>query len=120
MAKTIDKSKSGIDQTIRIFDNFYNFNLIVPSNEFDIVYSYFKGVCDTKEIADNFTTMFFKIAQETGLSAIDLLQSIQGQTKLDMNRTIAYYLNSFKSKTAMYGISFVPQSNQPVARNIVQ
>lgn len=119
MAISIDTSANSLDQTVRIFDNFYNFNLLVPSNQYDIVHSYFVETCDTKTIADNFTTFFFKIAQDTGIPATTLLESIKGQTKLDMNRTIAYYLNSFKSKSALYGISFVPQPNLPVARNIV-
>jgi hypothetical protein len=119
MATSIDNNLNALDQTVRIFDNFYNFNLVVPSNQYDIVHSYFIGTCDTKKIADNFTTFFFKIAQDTGIPATTLLESIQGQTKLDMNRTIAYYLNSFKSKAALYGISFIPQPNLPVARNIV-
>ena len=41
-------------------------------------------------------------------------------SKLEMNTVITYYLNSFKSKTTLYGISIIPRSNQPVARNIVQ
>lgn len=119
MAINLDNSADSLDQTVRIFDNFYNFNLVVPSNQYDIVHSYFVETCDTKTIANNFTTFFFKIAQDTGIPATTLLESIKGQTKLDMNRTIAYYLNSFKSKAALYGISFVPQPNLPIARNIV-
>jgi hypothetical protein len=119
MASSLDNNLNSLDQTVRIFDNFYNFNLEVPSNQYDIVHGYFVETCDTRTIADNFTTFFFKIAQDTGIPATTLLESIQGQTKLDMNRTIAYYLNSFKSKSALYGISFIPQPNLPVARNIV-
>jgi hypothetical protein len=36
-----------------------------------------------------------------------------------MNKVICYYLNSFKSKTALYGISSVPRPNESVQRNIV-
>jgi hypothetical protein len=119
MAINIDNRSDSLDQTVRIFDNFYNFNLVVPSNQYDIVHGYFVETCDTKTIADNFTAFFFKIAQDTGIPATTLLESIQGQTKLDMNRTIAYYLNTFKSKSALYGISFIPQPNLPAARNII-
>ena len=113
--------KNNLDQTIRIYDSFYNFDMVVPTNDYDIVYGYFKSTCRTKEIARNFTAFFFRITQETGLPAVTLLQQIQGSNnKLEMNRTIAYYLNSFKSKTSLYGISIIPQANQLVARNIVQ
>jgi hypothetical protein len=95
--------------------------MVVNGNEFDIVNGYFKTVCDTKAIAGNFTSFLFRIAQETGIPVLDLLGQIQGTgNKLQMNQVISYYLNSFKSKTSLYGVSTVPQSNQPVARNIVQ
>jgi hypothetical protein len=119
MARIID-SRTSMDTTLKIFDDFYAFNLVVNGDEYDIVYGYFLSVCDTKSIAGNFTVSLFRISQETGTPVLTLLDYIKGTTKLDMNRLITYYLNSFKSKTALYGISFVPQANQPVARNIVQ
>jgi len=120
MARIID-DRTATDLTVKIFDDFYAFNMVVSGNEFDIVNSYFISVCDTKTIAGNFTVFLFRIAQETGIPVLDLLGQIQGAgSKLQMNQVITYYLNSFKSKTSLYGVSTVPQSNQPVARNIVQ
>ena len=119
MARIIDE-RTSLDLTVKIFDDFYSFNMIVNGNEYDIVNGYFKTVCDTKNIAGNFTAFLFRISQETGIPVLDLLGQIQGTTKLQMNQVISYYLNSFKSKTSLYCVSTVPQSNQPVARNIVQ
>jgi hypothetical protein len=120
MARIIDE-RTSLDLTVKIFDDFYSFNMIVNGNEYDIVNGYFKTVCDTKNIAGNFTAFLFRISQETGIPVLDLLNQIQGTgSKLQMNQIISYYLNSFKSKTSLYGVSTVPQSNQPVARNIVQ
>jgi hypothetical protein len=119
MARIID-DRTATDLTVKIFDDFYSFNMVVNSNEYDIVNGYFRTVCATKAIAGNFTAFLFRISQETGIPVLDLLGQIQGTTKLQMNQVISYYLNSFKSKTSLYGVSTVPQSNQPVARNIVQ
>lgn len=119
MARIID-DRTSMDLTVKIFDDFYSFNMVVNGNEYDIVNGYFKSVCGTKQIAGNFTAFLFRIAQETGIPVLDLLGQIQGTNKLQMNQVISYYLNSFKSKTSLYGMSTVPQSNQPVARNIVQ
>ena len=119
MARIID-DRTSTDLTVKIFDDFYSFNMVVNGNEYDIVNGYFKSVCGTKAIAGNFTAFLFRIAQETGIPVLDLLGQIQGTNKLQMNQVISYYLNSFKSKTSLYGMSTVPQSNQPVARNIVQ
>lgn len=118
MAQILD-TRTSMDQTVRIFDSFYSFDLIVAANQFDIVNSYFIGVCATKNIAHNFTAVLFRIAQDTGISVLDLLDQIKGKTKMELNQVLAYYLNSFKSKTSLYGISYIPKSNQPVARNIV-
>ncbi len=119
MAQIIDH-RTALDQTVQIFDSFYSFNLNVNGNEYDIVHGYFVSVCTTKNIANNFTAVLFRISQETGINALDLLDQIKGTKKMVMNQTLAYYLNSFKSKTSLYGISIVPKANQTVARNIVQ
>lgn len=119
MANIID-NRISLDNTIRIYDSFYAVNLVVGADQFDIVYGYFTSVCDTKNIAANFTAFLFRIAQETSIDILDLLAQIQGAgNKLQMNKVLAYYLNSFKSKTSLYGVAALPQPNLPVARNIV-
>lgn len=120
MPTTYD-NRNTMDKTIRIFDSFYQTNLIVDPNEYDIVLGYFTSVCATKNIAQNFTALFFRIAQEAAISALDLLNEIKGLgDNLKMNKVICYYLNTFKSKTSLYGISLIPLANQPVARNVIQ
>ena len=118
MSKIIDQ-RNTLDKTVKIFDAFYAFELVVNGNEYDIVHGYFRSVT-TAAIAGNLTTVLFRISQETRIPVLDLLGFIKGKTKLEMNQVITYYLNSFKSKTSLYGISVVPQPNQPVARNVVQ
>ena len=117
---TILDTRSSLDNTIRIFDSFYALNLIVSGSEYDIVHGYFVSICETKNIADNFTAVFFRVTQDTGITALDLLDQIKGTKKMEMNQILAYYLNSFKSKTSLYGISVRPRPNQSVQRNIVQ
>jgi hypothetical protein len=108
------------DQTVLIYDNFYNTNLVVNAADYDVVYSFFKGASSNSQIAGNFTVFLFRIAQEASVNVLELLQTIKGQpNKLQMNKVICYYLNSFKSKTALYGISTVPRPNESVQRNIV-
>lgn len=120
MARILD-NRSSLDQTVRIFDSFYSTDLQVGAAQYDIVHGYFTGVCDTITIADNFTAVLFRIAQQTGVDVLTLLKELQGSTnKIEMNKTMCYYLNGLKSKTSLYGISVVPRPCIPVARNIVQ
>lgn len=114
-------TQNKLDRTVKIFDAFYANEIIVPADQYDIIYGYFSSVCETKQIAANFTALFFRIAQEGGIGTIELLDLIKkNNNKLDMNKIIAYYLNTFKSKSTLYGVSIVPRPNQPVARNVVQ
>ena len=114
MSQLLDQNK-----TISIFDTFYNFTTVVNSSEFDIVNGYFTSINSNKRISANFTAMLFRISNETKVPALDILSNIKGKTALEMSKLLAYYLNSLKSKTALYGIGNVPQSNQSVARNAV-
>jgi hypothetical protein len=119
MPRILD-TRTELDQTVRLFDSFYAINLNVNAVEYDIVHGYFLSVCTSANIADNFTVVLFRIAQETEIPVLELLGQIKGTNKMQMNQTIAYYLNSFKSRTSLYGLAVVPKSNQPVSRNIVQ
>lgn len=119
MAQILD-NRNSLDQTVRIFDLFYAVDLIVNPDEYDIIHGYFTSVCETKTIAENFTTVLFRISTETGINALVLLDELKGSgNKLQMNKKMCYYLNSLKSKTSLYGVSVVPLPNVPVARNVV-
>lgn len=117
----VNVQESNIDRTVKIFDSFYSQNLTIPTNQYDLVLSFFKNVCETEAIAQNFTAFLFRVAQQSGLDAIELLENIKGtaKTKVQLNQTLAYYLNSFKSKTSLYGVAVIPKPVQPVARNVV-
>jgi hypothetical protein len=113
-------NRNSLDQTVRIFDNFYNTKLVVNAADFDVVYSYFKGTSNNTKIAANFTALLFRIAQESGVNVIELLEIIKGQpNKLQMNKVICYYLNSFKSKASLYGVGNISKPNESVQRNVV-
>jgi len=110
------------DQTVRIFNNFYTEDLTVPSNEWEVVYSYFVGTSNPTT-ASAFASVLFRIAQEAGVEVMSLLEDIQGKSqnnKLNLSQTMAFYLNLIRSKTALYGVSTVPSPNQAVQRNILQ
>lgn len=117
MATTQNNS---IDQTVLIFDSFYNVSITVNAAEYDVIYSYFKGVSDNSRIAANFSAFLFRIAQDGGFNVLDLLEVIKGSNnKLQMNQAICYYLNTFKSKASLYGVGNIPNPNQAVQRNVV-
>lgn len=109
-----------VDQTVRIYDNFYNTKLNVNAAEWDVVYSYFKSTSDNDQIASNFASLLFRIAQEGGYNVTDLLAAIKGtNNSLQMNQLICFYLNTFRLRVSLYGIGIVPKPNESVQRNVI-
>ena len=115
----LDGPQTQLDNSVRVFDQYYNFQVVVDSNHYEVVYSYFASVTNTLDTAKNFTTMLFRISNITGENPLTLLDYMQGSSKLEVNSLMAYYLNGLKSKTTLYGISVTPSPNQTVQRNIV-
>lgn len=103
----------------RLIDQFFQFDVVVNASEFDLIFSYFKSVSSNIQTAKSFTVFLFRISNLTNIPVLQLLDEIKGKTKLEMNVFIAYYLNSFKSKTTLYGLSLQPKPNQTVQRNVV-
>jgi hypothetical protein len=119
MPRIID-DRTELDRTVRVFDAFYQTDLKLNASEYDIVHGYFTSVCESKNIADNFTTVLFRISTQTGVPVQQLLDELKGNANaLTMNKQICYWLNSLKSKTSLYGVSVIPQPVVPVARNVV-
>ena len=114
-------TQDSVDKTVRIFDNFYTTKLVVNATEYDVVYSYFKGLTNNTKIAGNYTALIFRIAQEGGYNVMSLMDVIKGvDNKLQLNQVMAYYLNTFNTKNALYGVSILPKPNEAVQRNVVQ
>jgi len=113
--------ENNADTTITIFDSFYNTNLYVNGAEYDTVNSYFYGVTGSNIIAANYAAILFRIAQQGNYSVMQLLELIKGNSTnlLQLNSLMCYYLNTFKSKASLYGVSNIPNPNQAVQRNVV-
>jgi hypothetical protein len=119
MSQLINGPQSQLDNTVRVFDQFYNFQMTVEANRYDIVFSYFLSICNSRDTARNFTTMIFRIASITDEDPLTLLGYMQGKNKIHTTALMTYYLNSLKSKTTLYGINSTPIPNETVQRNIV-
>lgn len=115
----IDETYTELDRTVRLYDAFYNFDLVVNASQYEIIYAYFLDVSGSKSIARNFSTFLFRISNLTSIDVMQLLEYIKGTTKLEMNGIMAYYLNAIRSKTTLYGIGAEPKPNESVQRNIV-
>lgn len=117
---TINAINPRIDQTVRIYDQFYNYDENVPSQEYDAVLSYFKSVFNTVEQAENFTVSVFRVAQESGVDALTILDEIQGTTGPQLTASLCYYFNSVRSNATLLGVLQPAAPNYWTARNVRQ
>jgi|TARA_R110000803_G_scaffold173101_1_gene235842 hypothetical protein len=116
---TVNYPNPGTDPTVRVFDDFYNRELVIDQNQYDTVYSFFASIFTSKEQAGNFTLSVFQIQEDSGTPVETLLQELANQNTIQITATLAYYLNNQRSNTTLLGITTVPTPNQYTARNIL-
>lgn len=110
-----------LDPTVKVFNQFYDLNVVVDSNQYDIVYSFFQNYTSDSDVAKNFTEALFKVSNETQINILTLLDTFKSQDAMKINLTMAYYLNSInKNKTTMYGVGNAVAPNNAVQCNILQ
>lgn len=117
---SVNYENPNIDLTARVFDAFYEYDVNVPAAEYDVVRSYFLSTMTSRQAANNFTVSLFRVAETTGIPPLTLLQEFQGQGGINLNATLAYYLNSIRNGAVLLGVNARATPNFYAARNVVQ
>lgn len=117
---TVNYTNPNVDLTVRVYDQFYDYDANVPAAEYDVVHTYFLNTMTTKQAAGNFTVSLFKIAQDTGIPALTLLAEFQGLNGTNLNASLAYYLNAIRSRATLLGVGVTVVPNYYQARNVLQ
>lgn len=115
---TVNYINPKTDQTVRIYDEFYAYAEEVPAAEYDAVNSYFKSVFGTTEAANNFTVTLFRVAQDSDIPVMTLLQQLEGKSQPELTLTLSYYLNGTRSRSTLLGLNATVTPNYYVARNV--
>lgn len=117
---TVNYANTNLDFTVRVFDDFYGYEVNVPANEFDIVDSFFKSVMENKKTAGNMTVSLFQVADQTKIPVLTLLDTMKGRNKIDINLNMAYFLNNIRSRTTLLGVNAQATPNFYAARSVIQ
>lgn len=108
------------DLTVRIFDTFYDLDLIVDANQYEIVLSYFKSLTVDVKTAETYSQIIFVISTSTGENPLVLLEEFKKiPDLLTVNSTMAYYLNVYGSKYLLHGVGIEPIPAQWYQRNVI-
>ena len=119
MSSSVNVPNPKLNTTIRVFDDFYGFQIEVEANEYDVVNSYFKSIFGNNQIANNFTVSLFRVAYGTDVSVLTLLDQIKGQDSITLTQTMAYFLNGIRSPTTLLGVNAPVVPNYWTARNVL-
>ena len=117
---SVNYTNTNLDQTVRIFDRFYQYEANIPAAEYDVVYSFFREQMGDARVAGNFTVSLFQVAEQTKIPALTLLQSFQGTDLMTININMAYYLNNIRSRATLLGVNSQPTPNFYAARLVLQ
>ena len=115
---SVNYTNTNLDQTVRIFDRFYQYEANVPAAEYDIVLSFFKQQMGDARVAGNLS--LFQVAEQTNIPALTLLDSFQGTNIMTINLNMAYYLNNIRSRATLLGVNVQPVPNYYAARTVLQ
>ena len=116
---TVNYANPNTDLTVRVFDSFYDYDVNVPAAEYDVVHSYFLSVMTTRQAAGNFTVSLFKVAEDTGIPVLTLLEDMKTNNGMNINVNLAYYLNSIRSRATLLGVGAAVTPNFYQARNVL-
>jgi len=107
------------NNNIRIRDDFYKFDITIPVNEYDVIFSFLNKAMSNRFAAENFTAAVFQIAASKNITAIKFIESLTTQNKIELSASIAYYLNEIRKPTTLLGVTQLTTPNWFAARNVV-
>jgi hypothetical protein len=117
---TINQINNRLDQTVRVFDQFYNYDENVPADQYDAVHSFFAAAFNSPDAADNFTVAIFRVSQDSGQNVMNILNTFENQTPPQITATLCYYLNGIRSPATLLGVLTPTTPNYYTARNVKQ
>ena len=82
---TVNYTNPGTDPTVRVFDEFYNRELVIDANTYDSVLSFFSSIFADEEASKNFTLSVFKISEDSGTPVESILSELSNQNQIQID-----------------------------------
>jgi len=101
-----------------IVDEYNKTTFPVEAGEYDYVLSFFRRSMDLGP-ARNFTTSMYQVAKQANVPVIDIIETLKGQTGLEMTASLAYYMNGSRTNSAMLGIINKVKPNFYAGRSVL-
>lgn len=113
------KSNDSASKTKKLFNTFYDKQLSYPSNEVDAVIGFLESKGFEKQAARSTGAILLQQAKLDGVKVFELIDTLQGLTKLQLSATVAQVLNFNREKTSSIGFKVENTVEYLEARNIL-
>ena len=107
------------NSTTQIFDKFYNSEVVVDTNTYDYIFSFFSKIMNDTAIAQEFTAQVLIMSKDTGVDPMEYVESVKGQDAQTLTMSMAYYLNQTRSNSTLLGVGSIATPNYYAARNVL-
>ena len=91
---------------------------IVNPSDYDYIVSFFSKTMKDAVVAGRFASLIFEISNRTKIPAIELIDTMKEQDLISVSASMAYYLNSVRSKSTQLGVKRKVKPNYYAVKNI--
>lgn len=119
MANSINDPVYTDQKNINVVKNFNSQPAAIDGGEYDYVLSFFNRAMQDPVSAKNFTESIYQVSRQADVPVIELVKSMEGQTGLQINASMAYFMNGTRSKSTMLGVTNIVRPNFYAGRSVL-
>ena len=109
-----------IEETLDYFNKIYDRPTTVPQDVVDALYAFFVRRTENEEAALAIVHTFIVTALSTKINPMALLDEFKGTaTDIQLDVTLAAFLNTTRNNTSILGVKNVPKVNRHISRTIL-
>jgi hypothetical protein len=113
------KSSSSSDQTVEIFNNYYNLPININNNELIAMIGFLEKRGFDKSSAETTAITILTQAVKDGYSAMQIMDTLTGVDSVDISKLVAEIINLNRLKTSQLGVTQTFSISESVTRNVL-
>lgn len=116
---TLNDVVSNDVNTENVNTNYSQYPVDINGNEYDYVLGFFTKSMKDPIAAENFTQQIYQVARQADVSPLEIVKTIEGQSGLELDASLAYYLNGIRSNATLLGVQNIVRPNLYAGRGVL-
>jgi hypothetical protein len=112
-------TKSTVDPTVRVFDNFYTKPLELSAGVLDAMKGFFTSRGFETSASESISVAIIKQAKQDGYNPMQILDTLKGLDSVEISALVSEILNYNRFKTSFLGYARQFTPNEEVLRNVI-